>query len=125
MSFDLRELNQLTASIDKLGSAIKPALRRAASLITRSARAGYANGVGPSGQKWKPKADGGLAVQGPASEVTFSARGMSLVGNAPDVLDYHKETRPVFPNGAMPGPWVDILDASLSEELDKVMGKRS
>lgn len=119
---DFTELNRFANGLASTREAFRAALNSSAPKIQSTARAGYASGEGPTGQKWEPKADGSLAMQGPASKVTFKASGDSIVGEAPDVFEYHLETRPVFPpDGQLPDAWGKIIEDEVASELKKVL----
>lgn len=119
MTFDLSELTRFADALGAAGTTIASALDKSAAEITSAARAGYASGVSPDGDAWQPTKSGALAVQGPASEVTFAVRGSSLVGTAPEVLAYHEKTRPVFPRGELPSAWDAILTRNVNDALDE------
>lgn len=119
---DFGALTRFADAIGASGDVISQSVAKSAQEITENARLGYANGTSPDGVSWVPKKGGGVALVGPASEVTFSFRGSSIVGEGPEVLDYHAETRPVYPAGPMPSKWTDILDKNAIEALDKNVG---
>ena len=119
---DFAALQKLASGLASTQVAIRTAFNAASQTIQATARAGYSNGVGPSGEAWEPKADGTLAMQGPATDVTFKMSGDSLVGEAPDVFQYHLDKRPVFPpDGAFPDAWTAIVDDAVNAELTKAV----
>lgn len=116
---DVDELLRAARNLESIGTPLRIARERAAQEITASARAGYAQGRSPDGRKWEPKQDGGLAVQGPAAQVEFVATDRGIEGRAPEVLQYHEKTRPVFPVGIIPQEWDAILTRAHEEALDE------
>lgn len=115
---DFNELLRIANQLESTQGPIQAARARAAQEITQSARAGYAQGRCPDGRQWEPTKDGRLAVQGPAAEVEFVPMGVGIVGRAPEVLQYHEKTRPVYPIGIIPGEWTEILDSAHQQALD-------
>lgn len=116
---DTDELLRIARNLESIDASLRIARERAAHEITASARAGYAQGRAPDGRKWEPTKDGRLAVQGPASQVEFIATDTGIEGRAPEVLQYHEETRPVFPDGIIPPEWDAILTRAHEEALDE------
>ena len=118
---DFNELDQLVRALNTCSQPIPEAVNRAAIRITADAREGYAQGVSPDGVKWRSNKDGSLSVQRPASEVEFVAQGTTIVGRAPEVLQYHEETRPVYPK-VLPAKWDAILEEEATISLEKHFG---
>lgn len=116
---DLDELLRISQRLESLGPPLAKSRVRAAQEITASAREGYRQGVSPSGVEWEPTKDGKLAVQGPAAQVEFIPTDKGIEGRAPEVLQYHERTRPVFPSGIMPAKWDAILEQAHTEALDE------
>jgi len=118
---DFNELDQLIGALNTCSQPIPGAINRAAIRITADAREGYTQGVSPDGVKWQPNKDGSLSVQRPASEVEFVAQGTAIVGRAPEVLQYHEQTRPVYPK-VLPAKWEAIIEEETTASLEKHFG---
>lgn len=106
---DLAELQALIFDLGRLDRVKDTAADKAAARFQASAREGYASGKSPDGKSWKPRKDGELAVQRPAGTVEFYSNGRQIIGLAEDVLRWHDQTRPVFPDG-LPDEWDEILE---------------
>lgn len=125
---DFGELDAVIAQMAGLQKVTERAAQTAAPKIQALCRSLYASQKGPDGTPWKPNKDGSFpSLARPAANVTFTASGSSIVGEAEEVLAYHQRgneklpKRPVFPEpGTIPANWLPILDAALREELEKL-----
>ena len=122
---DFAALDAMIAKYDSAATALARALTVAAPKIQAAARANYASNRGPDGVKWPANKDGSMpSLARPASGVTFTADGNSIVGQAEDVLKYHQEgggrlpRRPVFPDaGRLPLAWQAFIAEALRAQL--------
>ena|SRR5689334_18340061 len=118
----MASLQGLIAEFGRVDRVKDTTADKAAARIQASARAGYAVGKSPDGKEWKRRKDGQLAVQRPAGTVEFHSDGRFIIGTAEDVLKWHDQTRPVFPEG-LPQEWEDILDDEYRNAFDAAFGK--
>ncbi len=118
----MAELQALTAFLGDPNRVMRTAADKAAERIQADARDGYASGKSPDGKEWKRRKDGELAVQRPAKAVEFYADDRHIIGLSEDVLKWHIETRPVFPD-ELPAKWDKILEEEHNKAFGAVLGK--
>jgi hypothetical protein len=118
----LAELQALTAFLGDPARTMRTAADKAAARIQTDARAGYKAGQSPDKKTWEPRKDGQVAVQRPAATVEFYADDQHIIGLAEDVLKWHVEKRPVFPD-ELPAEWDKILEEEHNKAFGAVLGK--
>lgn len=125
----LQSLDDLEVFLRSAPERLPKIAARAAPEIQDAARAMYRSGVGPAGPHAPRKKDGALALQRPLSEVTFTASGDTIKGEAEDVLRYHQgpirtapyPERKTFPSDGdpLPNTWQDAIEDAAESVFEK------
>lgn len=112
---DTSELDRIIEGLGDLGENVRSAVTRAVGDV---AHRQYASGQGPDGAAWPLTKDGRIALTSLTSQITFEATSSGVRASGPQVLEYHQETRPVFPTGgSLPGPWLDAAESATADVL--------
>jgi hypothetical protein len=132
LSGDLGELDRLADYLGGVAEAVPRIAATAAPKVQETARAEYAQNLGPSGV-WPRNTSNRRypSLARPASGVTFTAEGERIRGEGEDVLRYHMggdqggnprlPKRAVFPDEGAPLPeaWAETIDEAAKVELEK------
>lgn len=116
---DLDKLEQLARSLGGLAPKIRKAAARA---VGKVAKGQYAAGQGPDGQAWPLTQDGRIALTSLTSQIKFTDTSTGIKATAPDVLQYHMEERPVFPEGGgLSAPWAQAADEAAKQVIESTL----
>jgi hypothetical protein len=127
MSLDA--LDRIASLLEHPEDLLPDIAAEAGSMIQTTARAEYAQGIGPAGKHAPRKKDGAIALARPLQTVTFAGVGSTIAGSAEDVLRYHQgpvtkapyPERKTFPGDGDPLPdtWAEQIDKATQKVLDK------
>jgi hypothetical protein len=121
----LDQLDQLAAKLESVAQLGEEGAEFAADAIQTAARAQYAAGRSPAGDRWKPrKKDGKPALARAPEHVSFTAIGDDILQHAPDHYRFHRTgtkrmvKRNVYAEGrALPASWRAAVDKALEREF--------
>lgn len=120
----VRGIEALDALAGLLGNLEATLIREAvppmAAEIGATAQAQWSAGKGPDGKAWPRNKDGSIPLRTVTAAIRFVARGRRIVASADEVIQYHREKRPVFPEGDIPGPWLKAAERALGKTVTAI-----
>lgn len=120
-------IDKLDALVELLGNLeqtiAKEAVPAMAESIGSTAAGQWSSGRGPDGKAWPRNKDGSVPLLSVTSAIRFVARGRRIVASADEVIQYHREKRPVFPEGDVPGPWLKAAEKALTKTIAAVASR--
>jgi len=123
-------LDEMIASLRKLGKSSKDVAKEAAPLVQQALRATAAAGTDPEGRAWKPKKDGGRPLVNAANAITTTANGTLVTTTLSGVENFHQHSksheRRIIPDGGagIPQNVADALDEAATRVFARAMGGR-
>lgn len=123
------ELQEMINSLRKLPGEMKAATPEIAKGVKAAIAANIAAGRAPDGTAWKPRKDGGQALQNAAAKLDVKAIGTVVLGtiSGPEAIHHYgtkkDPKRQILPqSGEMPSNIADAFRQGLIKRFDKAMG---